>query len=273
MFLSDLCDQLNQQHIPIELIHAESGPGQLEIVLPHSDDIVGLVDNVVLAKETILAVAKVYGCKALFLPKYNSAKAGNGLHVHMSFHDAITLKPLFYNGGSLSSKGAQFVEGILEHLPAIVGLTMPTVNSFRRVGIGCWTGSQVDWDLDDKEVGIRVCSNLVTKEWDHVECKLIDASCNLYLSLAALLYSGIDGLSRRLDIRPALSDRSDGPSIPPSPASLEDALTALEHDTYILQDLMGQKLSQGYLALKRNEAERSSTMTLEDEVKEALTRS
>lgn len=72
-FLSDLYDQLKQQYIPVELIHAECGPGQLEVFLNHSDDPVGLVDNVVLAKETIAAVARAHGYKALFLPKYDMA--------------------------------------------------------------------------------------------------------------------------------------------------------------------------------------------------------
>ena len=275
-FLSDLYDQLKQQYIPIELIHAESGPGQLEVVLKYSDDPVGLVDNAVLAKETIAAVAQAHGCKALFIPKYNMAKAGNGMHVHLSTKDATAGEPNFCEGSALSLKGASFVEGILAHLPAILGLTMPTVNSFRRVGPGCWTGSQVGWALEDKEVGIRVCSNVATKEWDHVECKLVDASCNLYLGLAALMYSGLDGIERGSVLRPPLSGgaETDGPSsIAPLPASLEEALDALEQDDGMIQDLLGPRLSQGYLALRRNEAQRSSNMTLEDEVKEALARS
>jgi len=276
-FLSDLYDQLKQQYIPIELIHSESGPGQLEVVLRYSDDPVGLADNVLLAKETISAVARAYGCKALFLPKYDMAKAGNGIHVHLSIMDATTRKPLFCEGNSLSSKGSSFVEGLLEHLPAILGLTMPTVNSFRRVGPGCWTGSKVGWALEDKEVGIRVCSNLTTKEWDHVECKLVDASCNLYMGLAALLHSGLDGIARGLKLRPALSEiaETDNSStiVAPLPTSLEAALDALQQDETIIQHLLGPRLSQAYLALRRSEAQRSSNMTLEDEVREALARS
>ena len=83
-FLTDLYDQLNHQYISIELIHAESGPGQIEVVLEHKNDVLGVADNVVLAKETVSAVAKAHGFKALFLPKYDETKAGNGMHVHLS---------------------------------------------------------------------------------------------------------------------------------------------------------------------------------------------
>ena len=272
-FLVDLCDQLEQQYIPIELIHAESGPGQLEVVLEHSNDLLAVADNVVLARETISAVSKAHGYKALFLPKYDAGKAGNGMHVHISIQDATTGEPLFCDGNALSPKGSSFVEGLLEHLPAILGLTMPTVNSFRRVGPGCWTGSKVGWALEDKEVGVRVCSNLTTKEWDHVECKLVDATCNPYLGLAALLHCGLGGIERRLELRPSLSEAENDDRSAPLPASLEEALDALERDERMIQDLLGPRLSQGYLALKRKEAQRSSEMTLEDEVREALARS
>ena len=175
-FIDELYDQLKQQYIPIELIHSESGPGQLEFVLKYSTDPVELADNVLLAKETVSAVAKKYGYKALFVPKYDMTKAGNGLHIHTSVRDATTGEQLFCNGNSLTKTGSSFVEGILQHLPGLLGLTLPTVNSFRRVGPGCWTGSKVGWDLEDKEVGVRVCSNLATREWDHVELKLCDSS-------------------------------------------------------------------------------------------------
>ena len=121
-----------------------------------------------------------------------------------------------------------------------------------------------------------MCSNVATKEWDHVECKFVDASCNFYLGLAALLHSGLDGIERGSKLRLPLSGSADtdGPSsITPLPASLEEALDALEQDDGMMQHLLGPRLSQGYLALRRNEAQRSSKMTLEDEIKEALARS
>ena len=273
-FLSDLYDQLQQQHIPIELIHSESGPGQVEFVLQYSNDPVTLADNVILAKETIRAVARKYGHKALFIPKYDMTKAGNGMHVHMSIRDATTGQPIFCNGSSLTEKGASFVEGILRHLPGLLGLTLPTVNSFRRVGPGCWTGSKVGWDLEDKEVGVRVCSNLATKEWDHVELKLCDSTSNLYLVLAALLGCGLEGISENWTLRPSLrnQDKANDRSTP-LPASVEEALDALENDPSIV-NILGPRVTKAHLALRRYEVEqhKSSTMTVEDEVKAALAR-
>jgi glutamine synthetase len=270
-FLADVYDQLQQQYIPIELIHSESGPGQLEVVLQYSNDPVQLVDNALLAQETIRALAKKHGCKALFLPKYDMTKAGNGMHVHMSIRNATTGEPLMANGNSLSSQGSAFVEGLIHHLPGLLGLTLPTVNSFRRVGPGCWTGSKVGWALEDKEAGVRVCSDLTTNEWNHVEFKLCDSSCNLYLALAALLSSGLQGIAQEWILRPSLEQSLATESLP---GAVTDALTALKDD-YVLMNMMGSPMSQAYLALRHHEVKhnQSSNMTLEDELKEALARS
>ena len=270
-FLTELCDQLRRQYIEVELLHAESGPGQVEVVLKYSHNPVALADSAVLTQETIRAVARKYGMQALFLPKYDPQKAGNGRHLHFSIRNAMTGKPSFSQGSALTSDGSAFLEGILQHLPALMGLTLPTTNSFRRIGAGCWTGSVVGWAVEDKESALRVCSNLATGEWDHVEYKLCDSTCNIYLSLAALLASGLDGIKEKLELRPPLSLSSDTDAPPALPGTLVEALDALEEDE-LLMKLMGPRLSKGYLGLRRHEADRASKMTLEEEVQESLAR-
>ncbi|KAL3928940.1 MAG: hypothetical protein SGBAC_012423 [Bacillariaceae sp.] len=292
-FLVDLYDQLKQQYIEIETIHAESGPGQLEVVLKYTTDPVEMADRVILAQETVRALAKKYGYRAIFLPKYDLTQAGNGMHVHMSIFDSTTGEPILgassaataaaaaaAAGGGLSSKGASFVEGLLQHLPGLMGLTMPTVNSFRRVGPGCWTGSQVGWALEDKESGVRVCSDLVTQEWNHVEVKLVDASCNIYLALAGLLSSGLDGIVHEMTLRPSLLDHdenvndSSATASSPLPANAMEALQSLEKDDFLMK-LMSPTMSQAYLVVRKHDAEASiaNGTTLHDEVEAAYRRS
>lgn len=278
-FIADLHEQLEQQYIPIELIHSESGPGQLEVVLQYSPDALEMADNVVLAQETIKAVARRHGMKALLAPKYDMTKAGNGMHIHMSMRDAATGQSLMGKGhgvAGFSSMGEAFVEGILRRLPALMGLSLPTVNSFRRVGKGCWTGSVVGWALEDKESGLRVCSNLSTNEWDHVEYKLCDSTANLYLVLAGLFSSGLHGLEQKLELRPAIGDNAQCHSTmaeepAPLPGTVKEALHALECDD-LLTKAMPLPLGRSYLALRRAEADRSADMTLEEEVAEFLAR-
>ena len=334
-FIADLYEQLTQQYIKIELLHAESGPGQIEIVLEYiRKDPVQMIDNMLFAQETIKAVAYQHDYTALFLPKYEATQAGNGMHLHVSLCDATTGTPLFSQQQTpqhpvphhhthtqhhkLSPVGAGFVEGILRHLRGLLGVSMPTANSFRRVGPGCWTGSVIGWNLEDKDCGVRVCANLHTKEWDHVEFKFCDSSANLYLALAALLSSGLEGITQAWTLRPSIlvleqqdkarrmatttttttaaitissssstiktddtvdvstsaaaSSNTPVVGVAPIPGSLVEALDALEEDDHIMK-LLGPRLSKAYLAVRRHEAERSSKLTLADELREALARS
>mgnify|MGYP005842272157 CR=1 FL=1 len=226
-----------------------------------------LVDYVLLTQETIKAVSRAHSLKAVFLPKMDAMQAGNGLHVHISFNDMNTGGNAFASIGSLSSRGQSFLEGILQHLPGLLALTMPTTNSFRRMGPGRWTGSAADWALEDKEASLRVCSSLYTEEWQHVEYKLNDSTSNQYLALAAILFCGLDGIKRSATLRPSKTEEDAGKL----PGSLTESLTCLEQDA-LLMDLMGPTLSKSYLALRRAEAKRSEKMTLEQELEEALKR-
>lgn len=62
-FISTLYDQLGEHDIPIELIHSESAPGQLEMVISYTSNIVQIANDVVLARETISVCAKKHGMK------------------------------------------------------------------------------------------------------------------------------------------------------------------------------------------------------------------
>jgi len=269
-FISTLYDQLGEQDIPIELIHAESAPGQLEAVLTYSSNVVQLADDIVLARETISACAKKYGMKALFLPKTSMMTAGNGLHLHFSFRDTQTSTHNSFSdpaqASGISLEGGSFMEGILDHLPSLLGLTLPTVNSFRRVGPGCWTGSTVGWSTEDKDSPVRVCVDLNTVEATNVELKLSDATANIYLELATVLAAGMDGMKSGKKLRPMMSDCE----TEPLPENLQDSLDSLKKND-ILLSILGKELSTAYVAVREFEVQNEKT--LEEEVLGAFNKS
>lgn len=231
-----------------------------------------LADYVVLTQETIRAVSRKHSLKALFLPKIHPMQAGNGLHLHLSFNDLKSEENAFSSCRGLSDRGQSFLEGILDHLSGLLGLTMPTHNSFLRMAPGCWTGSKAEWAVEDKEASLRVCTSLVSQAWERVEYKLNDGTANLYLSLAGILTCGLDGIKKAKELRSSKSDNKarhiEGGELP---ESIEDSLDRLEVDE-LLMSLMGPTLGKSYLALRRAEAKRASSMSLADEVEEALAR-
>eukprot|EP00550_Attheya_septentrionalis_P008542 CAMPEP_0198286484 /NCGR_PEP_ID=MMETSP1449-20131203/5562_1 /TAXON_ID=420275 /ORGANISM="Attheya septentrionalis, Strain CCMP2084" /LENGTH=892 /DNA_ID=CAMNT_0043984245 /DNA_START=98 /DNA_END=2776 /DNA_ORIENTATION=- len=277
-FISDLYAQLKHQDIDVETIHTESASGQLEVVLDYQLDAIKLADNVVLARETIRACAKQHDMIALFLPKINATQAGNGMHLHLSFRDLQSHEPTenaFPHQtirGAMSLKAESFTEGLLQHLPALLSLSIPTMNSFRRVGQGCWTGHSVGWAIEDKEAPLRVCIDLASGKATNVEMKLSDSTANIYLELAAILASGLDGILCNAKLRPTfVSGSTVGDELNKLPTSLSESLECLRGDAYLL-DILGPELSTAYIAVREAEIDNSSDLTLEDEVQIAIQR-
>lgn len=268
-FISDVCVQLEEQDIEIELIHAESAPGQLEIVISYLTDVMALADHVVFTKETIRSVARKHKLRALFLPKVNDMQAGNGLHLHFSFRNLNSTNPNANafcsrdNIGAPSAQGGAFIEGILERLPPLLALTIPSVNSFRRVGKGCWTGNSVSWNTEDKESPLRVCLDLESGEASNVEMKLCDSMANIHLALAALLSAGLNGIIQNLTLRPCANEAE--VPLPSLPTSFSESLDLLEADP-LLPSILGYDLFKNYVALRRAEAAHAGKLTLDDEV-------
>eukprot|EP00804_Cyclotella_cryptica_P012918 CCRYP_002262-RA/>CCRYP_002262-RA protein AED:0.34 eAED:0.37 QI:0/0/0/1/0/0/2/0/117 len=116
-------------------------PEEMELMLNYSNNVLLLSDDVLFARETVAASAKQYGMKALFLPKTSGTQAGNGLHLHFSFHNLFCDQVNSFSDPTrltgISSRGELFVEGISNHLPSLLSFSLPTVNSVRCMGPGC----------------------------------------------------------------------------------------------------------------------------------------
>ena len=282
-FIDTLDTQLQQQQIQLEQIHAESAPGQVELVLAYQDDPIRMADWVVMTRETITAVAKSHGLVALFLPKIHDDKAGNGCHVHLSFRETNSSRsnafPHATLNGEMSAVAKSFLEGILRHLPALLSLTMPTDNSFRRVGPGCWTGSVIGWEMEDKEAALRVCMDTATGQWTNVEYKLCDSTANLYLALSGILSCGLNGIVQHLTLRPALRQEESSSSCMEQdsqatlPSSLQESLVCLQKDEFLRKVVMGAELSKAYIAVRQAASEKFANLSLEEEVAMALKKS
>lgn len=253
-FIDNLYQCLAKQNIDVEMIHAESAPGQLEVVLPYQFDVMKLADNIVFTRETIKACAKKYGMRALFSPKVYEMQAGNGMHIHLSLRSSRSKNPHFntFPGTepfSISGVGQSFIEGILTHLEGLVGITLSTPNSFSRVGKGCWTGHKIGWDVEEKESPLRVCLDSSSNQATNVELKLIDNSCNVYLAIASIVWTGFDGISKKMALRPKLSEEIKAQTLP------SDLGTSLDHmqQSLLFHDLFGEALMTSYVAVKRAE--------------------
>jgi glutamine synthetase len=282
-FVTNVYDALVKQDVSVELFHAESAFGQMEIVLEYSLDPVHLADDVVLARETIRCVANQHGMKAVFLPKVFENQAGNGCHIHLSLRNSSNTQNVFASNTDssttdlsclgenvMSNVGQQFVEGILSHLPSIMAVTMPTTNSFRRVGPGCWTGSQAVWAIDDKEAPVRVIADYVFPGRNsRLEFKLCDSTSNIYMALSVIILAGLDGISKSLKLRPARDVACNSSTDFFLPRTVEGSLDHLKQNK-VLTDAIPSAMLKGYVAIRTAEVHELSGLTLDDELGLAL---
>ncbi|MEM6401631.1 MAG: glutamine synthetase family protein, partial [Cyanobacteria bacterium P01_D01_bin.116] len=157
--IDDIADALTAQGIQVELYHPESGPGQQEISIRYTDAFQA-ADRQIAFRETVRGVALKHELTASFMPKIFAEQAGSGCHLHLSIWEGeqnIIPDP---NGiGGISKTARSFIAGILEHLPSLMALTTPSVNSYRRILPHFWSGAFRVWGLDNREAAVRVPSN------------------------------------------------------------------------------------------------------------------
>jgi glutamine synthetase len=255
--LDDLAAELLAQKIEPELYYPESGPGQHELSIRHAPALAA-ADRQIAFRETTHAVAARHGLKASFLPKIFADKAGSGCHLHLSLYRGDQSAFADPHGvGGLSAVGLGFIAGLLQHLPALMALTTPSSNSYRRIKPHFWSGAFRCWGLDNREAAVRVPTNPAGTGTEHFELKTVDASANPYLALGAVLAAGLHGVARGLKpgepvaVDPGLLSEAERQQrgIDPLPSNLGLAVEQLRRDPLLL-DALGQPLARAFLAVR-----------------------
>jgi len=265
-YLGALVDALGRQGLELEQYYPELGHGQHELSVRHAPAL-RAADDAVTLRETVRGVATAYRLLASFAPKPLADQAGNGAHIHFSLWDPAGETNLFYDGDDpyrVSTLGHRFIAGVLAHLPGLVALTCPTVNSYRRLRPHMWSSAFACWGPDNREAAVRVASPFRHAEGAsaNAELKAADGACNPYLALGGLIAAGLDGVARGLDPgEPILVDPADLPDdkrerrgIARLPSALDAALDALEADA-TLAEALGPPLLIAFLAVKRGEVD------------------
>lgn len=273
----EMIDAIEAQGMDLAIYYPEYGPGQQELVVKHEDGIAP-ADNHALYKQTVKAVAQAKGVEATFLPKPFQEKPGSGCHLHLSLWDGN--ENLFFDEGTesrygLSETGRHFIGGVLEHGRALVGLTAPTVVSYKRLQPHMWASAYTAWGKDNREGMVRVPSSAGEnpEASTRIEYKAIDNTANPYLAMLGLLAAGMDGVERELDPGAPVqqdpdtlsdSERADA-GIERYPETLGEALDVLEADS-VLRSALGDGLLDSYLAVKRAQWEEFNSSVTDWEV-------
>ena len=261
-FLERLTETLIAAGLDIYQIDHEDANGQFEINYTYADCLKS-ADDYLMFKMAASHIANELGMICSFMPKPFGNRPGNGMHMHMSIGDGK--KSLFQDdsditGHGLSKLAYHFMGGILAHTPAITALACPTINSYKRLVVSqSLTGST--WAPAYISYGNNNRSTLVRIPYGRLELRLPDGSCNPYLTTAAVIAAGLDGVKRELhpgaghsinlyDLSPAQM-REKGIGI--LPQSLGEAIDQFESDK-VIRDALGNALSDEFIKIKRAES-------------------
>jgi glutamine synthetase len=174
---------------------------------------------------------------------------------------------------AISPEAGAFIAGILDHLPALCAVTIPSKTSYRRIQPQFWAGAFRAWGHQNREAAVRVCKNKQGTRASRFEYKAMDATANPYIALGALIAAGLDGLNRHLElpeevtVDPALisEEQRRAGKIDRLPQNLGQAIDALHKNTVLLE-AMGAELARSYIAVRQHEWDNLKDLKLAEEV-------
>ncbi|WP_448852321.1 type I glutamate--ammonia ligase [Corynebacterium sp. 335C] len=244
----------------LERQHHEVGTGGQQEINYRFNSLLHAADDMQVFKYVVRNTARRAGKAATFMPKPLGREAGSGMHAHVSlWKDG---EPLFHDEdgyAGLSDMARHFIGGVLEHARALTAFTNPTLNSYRRLIPGFEAPTNLVYSQRNRSAAIRIPITGSNPKAKRIEFRAPDPSANPYLAFTAILMAGLDGVRNRTEPHePVDKDIYELPpeearDIPETPASLSDALDALEadHEFLLEGDVFTGDLLRAYVAYKR----------------------
>ena len=243
--------------------HEVATGGQAEIDL-RFNSLVEMADWMLMFKYIVKNVARKHGKTVTFMPKPLFEDNGSGMHTHISLWKGG--EPLFAGSGyaGLSEQALHGIGGILRHAPSILAFTNPTTNSYKRLVPGYEAPVNLAYSQRNRSASCRIPMYSPSPKAKRIEFRCPDPSCNPYLAFSALLMAVIDGIQNKIHPGDPLDKDiydmapEELAEVPKAPASLDEALDALEEDhEYLLRgDVFTQDVIATWIDYKRkNEAD------------------
>lgn len=237
--------------------NCEYAPSQFEINYGASKGILG-ADKAFTFKNAVKEVAHRLGYHATFMSKPFAGMSGSCCHFHLSLWERGTDNNAFLDLNDseygLSKTARAFIQGILDHAPAMLPLIGPTPNCYRRLKPHTFAPSNISWGVEDRSAMIRV--KATHDEGTHLEMRAASAISNPYLTAAATLAAGLLGIQKGRELQPMVDGPSeDDSSLPKFPQTLDAALDALAADPEMIE-MLGPEFCTLFTTVKQFELAR-----------------
>ncbi len=273
----DIALEMERLGFVVQTSHHEVAHGQHEINFMFAD-VLSACDNVQTFKQLVKVIARRHHLFATFMAKPIATVNGNGMHTNCSLSDEEG-KNLFYDENDsmkLSLLARKWITGIIKHARGFAALTNPTVNSYKRLIPGYEAPCYACWSDANRSSMIRIPA--VRGSATRTEIRNVDPMANPYLALAAILMSGLDGISTPSnDTLPPVYDnifsltreQREAQGIPNLPENLKDALKELRADP-LMEETLGDHTFNKYIYAKELEWEEYRKLITDWELKKYL---
>jgi glutamine synthetase len=259
----DTVNALKAVGIPIEYTHHEVGPSQHEIDMRYAEGL-RMSDSAMTYRIVVKEIAAQHGVYATFMPKPLFGENGSGMHTHQSLFSEG--QNAFYDADGdhhLSATAKSYIAGLLRHAREIAALFAPNVNSYKRLVPGYEAPVYCAWSQRNRSALVRVPVYHPGKEQaTRCELRCPDPSCNPYLTFAAMLHAGLDGIEQGYECPEPMErnlyelshDERIARGIEQLPETLGEAIEVLA-ESDLMRRALGDHIFDRYVALKREEWE------------------
>jgi glutamine synthetase len=247
--------------IGIEYHHHEVAPSQHEIDMRYASAL-DMADQTITYRLIVKEVAAKHGVYATFMPKPLFGENGSGMHTHMSlFTDG---RNQFFDGTDqhhLSETGKQFIAGLLRHARELAPVFAQWVNSYKRLVPGFEAPVYVAWSQRNRSALIRIpLYKPGSEQATRAEIRCPDPACNPYLTFAALLHAGLEGIEKGYQLEPPMdsnlyhltAEERRERGIVSLPETLGEAIDEFAGSD-LLRRAFGDHIFDNYVKLKRKE--------------------
>lgn len=260
-FRADVAITLETMDIEIEALHHEvASAGQCEIDMRYAT-LMNMADNMQWFKYIIKNTARKYGKTATFMPKPVFNDNGSGMHTNVSVWNGD--KNIFSGDAyaGLSQEALHFIGGMIKHAKALIAITNPTTNSYKRLVAGFEAPVNMAYSARNRSAAIRIPTYSTNPKTKRIEFRTPDPSGNVYLTFSAIIMAGLDGIQNKIDPGEPLDQdiffmsARDLEGITTAPMSLNQALDCLEadHDWLLKGDVFTKDLIDTFIDYKRRE--------------------
>jgi glutamine synthetase len=223
-----------------------------------------MADKVMTYKTVVKEIATRHGVYATFMPKPLMDQNGSGMHTHQSLF--TNGKNSFFDADAehyLSEEAKAFIAGQLRHARELSIIFAQHVNSYKRLVPGYEAPVYIAWSRRNRSALVRVPGFHPGQERaTRMELRCPDPSANIYLTFAALLHAGLEGIEKGYELPEPMernlynltAEEREKMGIESLPADLGEAIREAENSE-LLHKALGEHTFTRLLELKREEFE------------------